>query len=386
MVVLATDWLDTFRDREDNVLIVGSEALIAENPWPEWQTAQDWYDLLRFGPVGERVNARSGNYGIQSTASGASLMDGGDECAWAHAVNGDQESPAGALWNTSTTSPSDHGPPVCRPIGEGAVAQGAFGMQYRLIYGPPNPFPGFVAGSVDARVRYNAWAPAFRYAHDELTERGALPLSLADPIADGVPPEFADSAVFEWGEGELELVSIEFSGDDQGNTIDPLDAITYFFNDAIAPDYIGPGTFSSWSKGTLGSASLQVPYAGGTHWNTLDDFTDWSTVADTGPDAIIAGAIDESLVSTLPSTWDSSSLASQTVLRTNPSRPGFRLTFRSPQYRWTWIDDSPEPVENATIPPRRIWPRNDGATQGSRRVLGGGNTRQAGSRTIGSIL
>ena len=42
--------------------------------------------------------------------------------------------------------------------------------------------------------------------------------------------------------------------------------------------------------------------------------------------------------------------------------------------------------ESTVIPPRRIFPRNDGATQGARRVLGGGNTRQSGNRTIGSIL
>lgn len=39
-----------------------------------------------------------------------------------------------------------------------------------------------------------------------------------------------------------------------------------------------------------------------------------------------------------------------------------------------------------SIPPRRIFPRSDGLTGGARRILGGGNTRQSGNRTLGSIL
>lgn len=348
----ATAWLSTLRDRDDNQIVVGGDAspLIDENPWPAWQTPQSWYDNLVKGPSGERPLGREAHYRIQSVASGTSLLDGADECAWAHAVNGDQ-SAAVTLWNTDTVSAGDHGPPTCRPLGEGAIVEAAVGaMRYKLDYNPPGPL---TAGGMTAEVDLSAWAPAFRYARDNLTERGALPLSLADPVADGVPDEYAADATLEW-EGDLELVSIEITGDAFGGDVPSTEAVTFFVNEStVGPLPAGGGTFTTWQHGLLGGSSdLSFNYEDGVDWHTLAAFTDFADVADSGPDVVVTGAMEVTLVDTVPAAWlDPAAGPRDFVERFNGSQVGFRLTFRSPRYRWHWIEIS--------TPVVRQWPRDD---------------------------
>lgn len=65
--------------------------------------------------------------------------------------------------------------------------------------------------------------------------------------------------------------------------------------------------------------------------------------------------------------------------------PALRLTYARPRHRWRKDPLTPDAVAVGGIPPRRIFQRSDGLTHGARRV-GGGNTRQSGSRTLGAIL
>lgn len=349
-----TDWLDTFRDRDDNVLVVGSPALLPENPWPEWETDPSWYTDLLLGTGGQRALGRRTVYEIQSTLGGADLLDGADACAWAHATYGNYWF---ALWNTSTTDASDHGPPVCRPLGgEPGGANEAFTLtaRYTLDYHAP---AGFTAGSMDAEVDIAVLSPALRYARDNLTERGALPDSLADAIADGVPAEWADSAVREWEPGGvLELLSVEMTGDDQGLDYDPASETTFLINPDVGPTYAGGGTFTSWTKG-IPTATDGFTYVDGIDWHDLPAITGFDDLVDDGPDMVIASILTPALAGSPP--------PSVFAEVSNASRVGFRFTFRSPRYRWTWIEEGvttvvrqfPRESAGGVGSTNRLWPR-----------------------------
>lgn len=361
-----TDWIDTLQESTDNVLVISpgdganpGDLQTTDNPNPTYATTQDWY-----GAVIDGISApgRDGNYLIQGTLGGTDPISG-DDCAWTHAVNGDR---GNQLWNGSTTDPDDTSSPVCRDLGTpGTPATSALNedLFYKLQYSASAPF---ITASIEAAARLaveGVWCLPVR---DNLGPTGTID-GPSDPTADGAPV----GATLEYESG-LALTSVEITGDILDRATG-TEEVTYFTNDPILPAYASGVWADHWSLGPPAQSSdLVFTYSTGSPvWQTLP-FTSWDDCADytagEAPDVAVGICMSTLLGSTpTPSVSGNSS-----------ARFALRFTLLAPRYRWVWGD--------LTLPPQRIFQRSDGLTHSGARIFGGGNTRQSGPRTFGSIL
>jgi hypothetical protein len=332
-----TAWLSTFRDSDENVLVVSPGTsdppgdLQALNN-SEFAATKSWYNELVDweGPSGRRSQ-----YDILEVVGGADPVTAAS-CAWSHAEHGDSDI---VLWNTSTTDPDDSGPPTCLPLISGPADPALNNSILSDLHIIGDGVPGGLGSVMRARRNLTARGLHFLQARDNLSERGVLPFTIADPVSDGVPAEFADDAVFQWEPGQdLELLKVEIAGDTVGRPAEGAGetGVTIFVNDLILQGY------DHWAKGVEGVPEGSRPHVffdyvdGDPAWHELTNITSWDDCSEDEPDAMaglcIAGA----------------PLVGEVF--TSESDVAVRLTFRSPRYRWVY--DGPTTVV-------RQWPRDD---------------------------
>ena len=347
-----TAWNSSLRDRTDNRFVIGDELQITENN-SEFQS----HDLYPQVFSGSAWMSRDGNYSAQQTLSGPHVNDAVD-CVWQHAHFGDQGLQS---WNASTEGAGAEEPAVCRPLIPGIAAEtyGDGTVHTTLAVGSTTADVGIGSGFTSARIMMRSrrlfLAPVFDY----LDERGTLPLSLVDPVADGVPEEFADEAELEWEPGGLEIVKVEVTGDNgprpAEDTITPGEGITIALRDVIAPTV--PET--PWHLGEPGmwddtrDGRIEITYRDGDPvWTEITGLIEGPNGADLlsdtedEPDEVIFWGMETAFGFAMPTVApDTEESFVSTAI------PAIRVTLRSPRYRWVY------PGLNPVI---RQYPRDDG--------------------------
>lgn len=350
-----TTWYDDLKNRTDNILESNE----------------------REGPYGvATTRGRDKSFGITRAIDSPEMSDIG--CAWLHAHFGSE---GAIIWNG-----------VCPPVFPGTTPS----------TNPFNPYKDAdfsVSHGGSARVNLHGGAIHAWEVHNLTPPNGVLPLP--DPLTNtGV---YLNDYELEWEDQHVKIRGIEFAGDDRptipqqianAEAADeewtaPSDVgITYRDEHVIpAPFKVVPisyntedGQYEYWPKGGL-SSDVTLDSSGVPTWTTLygsmtGEGTDWSYFffpeegSSYAPGDYVFGAAIESVDNDLGGPED--------------ERPSYtlcaRFSLQAARYRFIYKP------ETTTIPPRRIFGRSDGATHGARRALGGGNTRQSGSRTLGSIL
>lgn len=353
-------------DNTDNWLILSRGELVDQNvsgfpaAWPAYN--DDVFGKMAWAPT-----ARVGSWGALQ-ALGGPFVSTADGCTWAHAWVGRFGSEGD--WNG-----------ICSPLGVGAVV--------RQDYQPDtswtmeiSPDGGIVGDFTGATIRLKSEALWLAAVRPYLETSGVLPAP--DPVADGFP---ADSELV-W-EGDLKLTNVEITLDADARPAAGTEAegLTGKLRRFAAPTYAGgdpdlgdlvwddwpPGNPNDWNGE---KSDLTFSWVDGDPtWTEIDGVisgdTGWEGLADPytePPDELVSIGLDNAFDGSAPPAGGNSRNACVAV----------RYTFEAPNYHWVF--------NSTVIPPRRIFGRSDGLTHGARRVLGGGNTRQAGNRTLGGIL
>jgi hypothetical protein len=344
----STGWIDDLQVNDENwVALPGGELNLERGVADE-----DWMlDCVRTG------SRRLGDYTIQEVIDGPWGV-AAEACAIIHAIHGDQN--VSLLWEgvcpTLVAGPAD-----LELVGNSSVTY--------LFTNNPAPFPdGSDNASMAVRtIAYGIWLkPVVLF----LPPRGILPFP--DPEAYGAPPD----AEIVWESESTTLWKVEIA-DAAGSASAPDPDSRYAVNHDRQPLFTG-GAWQEWQKGVLpgdalaGEATAVFP----SEAVDIHDKT-WHELA--VPAALtedyLNDAYDYGVAAGPAEAFEERDL---TATRTASTSLIVKAYVRSPRFKFTWGTPG--------IPPRRIFGRSDGATHGAKRVLGGGNTRQSGSRTLGSIL
>jgi hypothetical protein len=360
--VVISPWFSTLRNNDENWVVLPGSELNEGNSFPFTEAWMD--DCVRPGSF------RSGDVTYQETLGGPWDTQAAD-CAIEHAMWGNQFSD---LWD-GTCPPKFDGPADLEEIGESSV-----GYHYS-----DNPVP-FPAGSDSAHmivntVSYGVW---LKPVEENLTERGVL--AVPDPEDYGYPAD----AILEWESDTVELWKVEIA-DAGGSAVSGDPDSRYAVNHNRQPTFDG-GAWDAWRLGGLPGTPVTPPA-----W--ADGPEDYSiTFASEGVDHadktwhvldVPADGFDSLTQDYLTDTYDYGVIAGPaeafgerafTADRIASTGLIVKVYVRSPRFRFIYVG------EPTAVPPRRIFGRADGATHGTPRVRGGGNTVQSGSRTLGAIL
>ncbi len=327
---------------------------------------EDWMlDCVRGGSL------RAGSWTNQEVLGGP-WGTAARDCAIAHAINGDNN-PTPYLWDD-----------VCPDLATG-LADPAFtgtpGVTY--VYTDPATPTGITIITATVRA-FGIWLVPLKL---NLPPRGVLSLGTLDPIADGVPPEFADVADIEFQSPYVSLAGVWVASADNAGDPDP-DA-RYAVNYNKQPSFIA-GEWQGFRYGSLPGAPLDTVPA----W--VDGPEDYSLTFPSEPAVwtdktlyqldIPADGFESLTQDYVNDTYDYGVAAGPAEVfgertlsasRSVSTSLIVKALVVSPPYRWVWTDD--------VIPPRQIWGRPGDEAMGAARVYGGAGTVQTGT-VYGGIL
>lgn len=330
-------WISTLRDRDDNQLVISSQAFELQatlNP-PAFREDRDWYHLVidSINPPG-----REGLYTVLETLGGPPIESMAD-CLFAHAVNGEQ----GGLGGLEEGDPC---PELLGGVPAEWAANGTSGWELDCVSDP-----GGIADAGLAQVTMFSRGIYLRPVRDFLNPGGVLD---ADATADGYP----DAIGIEWESPHVDLVKVEITGDYPSRPADGFGdgELIAALRDKIQPNHVG-GSWTPFWLGVPGEWNEEDghPYV---RFSYRDGEPEWTEVtgvtegddgwADTGSyDAAGTYPPDEVAIAGCAEAWNE-------VMVANPSSGGvgadiaLRFTLRAPRYRW---------IYEGLPPVTRQWPR-----------------------------
>jgi hypothetical protein len=324
---------------------------------PEWPG-----DVIRLGSY------RTGDVTYQETLGGP-WDTGAEDCAIQHALWGSQ---FGDLWDGSCPTPTT-GTADLELTGGSSVSH-----QFSSHTGLP-----FISDTAHITVRTLSWGIWLKPVEENLPPFGVL--TAPNPEDYGYPAD----AVIEWESPTVDLIGLEIA--DRAGTLGDDPDSRYAVNYDKQPSFTG-GDFNAWQLGTLPGGPLAVvpDWADGPEDYSVAFSSEGVDDVDKTryPLDVPADGFDSLTQDYVNDTYDYAVIAGPaeafgigTLNADRTAAVGITLyvQVRSPRFRF--IYDAP-----TGIPPRRIFARSDGATHGSPRVRGGGNTVQSGNRVLGGIL
>ena len=343
-----TGWIADLQDNDENWVVVPGSDLNLQNNYPD--TLPWMENCVRTG------SRRKGDYTIQEVLDGP-WGTAARDCAITHATYGARN--ITLLWAG-----------VCPTLPAGTAELELIGNSGVTYHYSSNP-GAFPAGADSAHMTVTtvAYGIYLQPVIENLTERGVL--SFPDPETYGAPAD----ATITWEEDQVTVWKVEIA-DAAGQPGSDPDS-RYAVNYNLQPDFAS-GSWGAWTLGFLPGtplagqpsalfASEPVDHAGKT-WHGL-------TVPATITQDYLNDRYDYGVAA-----GPSEAFGERVLNATRTASTGLivKVYVRSPRFKFDWGLPS--------IPPRRIFGRSDGATHGSPRVLGGGNTVQGGRRVLGGIL
>jgi hypothetical protein len=351
----SSPWNSDLRDDPTNVLTIVD------------LDSEDWDDVIRPGSF------RTGEVTFQETLGGP-WDTNAEACAIEHALWGNQIDEA---WTGAC------------PLTVVGLADFELlgGSDISHFYEEDTGFP-FDADHTTTRVRTASWGIWLKPVEERLPVYGVL--SPPNPVDYGYPPE----AVVEYEGDVVELIGLKIG--DRAGTLGVDPESRYAVNFDRQPGFLD-GEWTAWDLGNLPGGP--PPPEALPDWLDEDDPNPYVLAfSSEGVDdedktfhtlAIPADGFTSLTQDYLEDTYDYGVIAGPAEAFgigsiTAGSRSAaigltIKVAVRSPRFRF--IYDAP-----TAVPPRRISDRSDGMTHGTPRVRGGGNTVQAGNRTLGGIL
>lgn len=372
-------WLDDLQDDPDNYLIVTEGDLRLANPNPDYNE----HPLVRpewMNEVVRRGSRRSGHWQANETLTGDDVHNA-LSCCVSHAFMGDQGVQS---WNAATTGTAG-GAPVCVPLPAAYItlADNEFpsaSVGVKTDYGSS---PG--SAIQISEVTGPSWGVWHLVARDNLPARGVRtdPPSPADY---GYP----DDAVLEWEDERVGLLGVEMADGqplDGGTAPDHIHATQWALNARVAPSWTS-GERNPWWMGSVTTPpDVDVPNRpfmlweygdGDVTWYPVEGTEDWDGHDWTEDYPTGAGDTDFANADAVAVAWPAEAPTDNEVDESRTAPLAVKFVLQASRFRFVYA--------GSTIPPLRILQRSDAATTGATRIIGGGNTRQSGGRTIGSIL
>jgi hypothetical protein len=348
----SSPWNDALSNDPDNVVTITDD----ESDWAG--------DVIRLGSyrIGDATYSEEVGEVWDSNAK---------DCAINHALWGNQIS---QLWDGSCPALFE-GPADLEILGGSSVS-------YDYSEGTAFPWP-FIPNSARMIVRTLSWGIWLKPVEENLPPFGVL--VAPNPVDYGYPAD----AVIEWESPTVDLIGLEIA--DRAGTLGDDPDSRYAVNYNRQPTYNGGDDWDAWALGGLpGTPIPSPPWSDGPEDTTAYFPSEGVSDVDKTryPLDVPADGFDSLAQDYVNDSYDygviagpAEAFSERTLNADRTAAVGITLyvQVRSPRFRF--IYDAP-PI----IPPRRIDGRSDGATHGSPRVRGGGNTVQSGSRVLGGIL